>query len=242
MLFRSKSAMAGETVGKKAERVKATFQDFLNKTDGLNASQLFRVKAIKESGNPATLADVLSDANKIEDVAARHQAKADILQWAMGDAGAAENLLQTNEDIAAKISNLEDEINWAKALGTAEDKTNKQLAMDALNQGDNLEKNQALVNTLKTQLDNNYKMLDIAGTISPDTIPQFGVTTNLRNLITLDTSSAVGSKINDLRNGAAGPVVRFATGFAYKRPKGWIDFTDNQSVQTLDNKIGRAHV
>ena len=235
-----KAALTGEQVGAKAEKTKATFQDFLTKTDGLNTSQLFRVKAIRESGNPATLADVLADANKIEDVAARHQAKADIIQWAMGDAGAAKNLLQSNKDIAAKIANLEDEITWAKTFGASEDKVTKQLAMDLVNQGDNLEKNQALVDTLQAQLDKNYKMLDIAGTLSPNTLPQFGSITNLRNLITLDTSSAVGSKINDLRNGAAGPVVRFATGFAYKRPKGWIDFTDNQSVQTLDNMLSRV--
>jgi hypothetical protein len=30
------------------------------------------------------------------------------------------------------------------------------------------------------------------------------------------------------------------TGFFYKRPRGWIDFTDNQSVQTLDNMLNQV--
>ena len=240
-----KAVLAGEEVGKRAERIKGTFQDFLEKTDGLNSAELFRVKAIRESGNPATFADVLAEANKITDVAARHKAKADIVQWAMGDASAAANLLSTNKDIAAKIANLEDEITWAKTFGAAEDKATKQLAMDMVNQGDNLEKNIALKDTLQTQLDNNYKMLDLAGTLSPNALPQYGLLTKPRQLmnrvlLSNESSSAIGKKFIDLRNGAAGPVIRFATGFAYKRPKGWIDFTDNQSVQTLDNMLSRV--
>lgn len=229
-----KAALAGEAVGKRAEKIKGTFQDFVQKTDGMNAADLFRVKAIRESGNPATLADVLSEANKIEDVAARHKAKADILQWAMGDASSAKNLLQTNKDIAAKIANLEYEITWAKTFGASEDKVTKQLAMDMVNQGDNLEKNQALLDTLYKQLDDNYKKLDLAGTLSPNAIPQFGALTSLRQ------AANRSQWFTDIRNGAAGPVVRFAQGFAYKRPKGWIDFTDNQSVQTLDNMLSRV--
>ena len=240
-----KAALAGEEVGKRAERIKATFQDFLEKTDGLNSSELFRVKAIRESGNPATFADVLAEANKIEDVAARHKAKADIIQWAMGDAESARNLLANNEKIAAKIANLEDEINTAKYFGKSVDSKTGQFTMDLVNQGDNLEKNQALVNTLQAELDKNYKMLDLAGTLSPNALPQFGTMAGARqffarNLLATESSSYVGKKFIDLRDGAAGPVVRFATGFAYKRPKGWIDFTDNQSVQTLDNMLSRV--
>ena len=228
-----KAVLAGEKTGKRAERVKATFQDFLDKTDGMNSADLFRVKAIRESGNPATLADVLGEANKIEDVATRHKAKADIIQWAMGDATAAGNLIATQQDIAIKIANLQDEIYEATFLGKSTDKTG-QFTMDLVNQGDNLEKNKMLVNTLQKELDDTYKKLDLAGTLSPNSLPRFGTITNLRQ------AANRSQWFTDIRNGAAGPVVRVAQGFAYKRPRGWIDFTDNQSVQTLDNMLSRV--
>jgi len=228
-----KAVLAGEKTGKRAERVKATFQDFLEKTDGMNSADLFRVKAIRESGNPATLADVLGEANKIEDVATRHKAKADIIQWAMGDATAAGNLIATQQNIAIKIANLQDEIYEATFLGKSTDKTG-QLTMDLVNRGDNLEKNQLLVSTLQKELDDTYKKLDLAGTLSPESLPRFGTITSLRQ------AANRSQWFTDIRNGAAGPVVRVAQGFAYKRPRGWIDFTDNQSVQTLDNMLSRV--
>ncbi len=228
-----KAVLAGEKTGRRAERIKGTFQDFLEKTDDMDAADLFRVKAIRESGNPATLADVLGEANKIEDVTARHKAKADILQWAMGDATAASDLLATQENLAIKIANLETEVDFAKYLGKSEDATG-QFTMDLVNQGDNLEKNQLLAQTLQKELDDTYKKMDIAGTLSPESLPRFGAITSLRQ------AANTSQKFTDIRNGAAGPVVRLLQGFAYKRPRGWIDFTDNQSVQTLDNMLSRV--
>jgi hypothetical protein len=228
-----KAVLAGEKTGKRAERIKATFQDFVEKTDGMNSADLFRVKAIRESGNPATLADVLGEANKIEDVAARHKAKADILQWSMGDATAVTSLIENQKDLAIKIANLQDEIYEATFLGKSVDDAG-QLTMDLVNKGDNLEKNQLLVNTLQKELDDTYKKLDLAGTLNPESLPRFGTITNLRQ------AANRSQWFTDIRNGAAGPVVRLAQGFAYKRPRGWIDFTDNQSVQTLDNMLNRV--
>ncbi len=228
-----KAVLAGEKTGRRAERIKGTFQDFLEKTDDMDAADLFRVKAIRESGNPATLADLIGEANKIEDIAARHKAKADILQWAMGDASAAGNLLATQENLAIKIANLETEIDFAKYVGKSENAAG-QLTMDLVNQGDNLEKNQLLAQTLQKELDDTYKRLDIAGTLSPESLPRFGAITSLRQ------AANTSQKFTDIRNGAAGPVVRLLQGFAYKRPRGWIDFTDNQSVQTLDNMLSRV--
>ena len=228
-----KAAVTGEATGKRAERIKATFQDFLEKTDGMNSADLFRVKAIRESGNPATLADVLGEANKIDDLATRHKAKADIIQWAMGDASAAASLIKNQENLAIKIANLQDEIDFAKYMGKSTDETG-QFTMDLVNQGDNLEKNQLLADTLQKELDDTYKRMDIAGTLSPESLPRFGTITSLRQ------AANRNQWFTDIRNGAAGPVVRLAQGFAYKRPKGWIDFTDNQSVQTLDNMLSRV--
>jgi hypothetical protein len=37
-----------------------------------------------------------------------------------------------------------------------------------------------------------------------------------------------------------GQSIKFVENFAYKRPKGWIDFKDNQSVQTVDNLLNRV--
>jgi hypothetical protein len=235
-----KSALTGETTTRKAKKVKANFEKFVEDTDGLGTADLFRVKAIRESANPATLADVLAQANKIDDVAIRHKAKADIILWAQGDAQAAGNLIARHEDIAARIANLEDEITAAKYLGSSTDKVTGQLTMDLVNQGDNLEKNQILLKTLQAELDETYKTLDLAGSLSPNAVPRFGVTSKARQFLTFSDDTAVGKKFTDLRNGAAGPVVRFLQGFAYKRPRGWIDFTDNQSVQTLDNMLNRV--
>lgn len=229
-----KAALAGAE-GRRAERIRATAQNFIERTDGMNTADLFRVKAIRESANPATLADVIADANKIDNVAARHKAKADILLWAMGDAESVSSLIATQENLAAKIANLQDEITAAKYFGAGEDAATKQLTMDLLNQGDNLEKNELLAKTLQGELDETYKKLDIAGALSPDSLPRFGTITKARQFFTTRDNW-----FTDLRNGAAGPVIRFAQGFAYKRPKGWIDFTDNQSVQTLDNMLSRV--
>jgi len=228
-----KAALAGEQTGKRAERVKATFENFLEKTDGMNSADLFRVKAIRESGNPATLADVLGEANLIDDVVARHKAKADILQWAMGDATAVKSLIDTQQDIAIKIANLSDEVYEATFLGRSVDDAGR-LTMDLVNQGENLDKNRMLAQTLQKELDDTYKKLDLAGTLNPNSIPRFGTTTSLRQ------AANRSQWFTDIRNGAAGPIVRLAQGFAYKRPRGWIDFTDNQSVQTLDNMLSRV--
>jgi peptidoglycan hydrolase CwlO-like protein len=230
-----KSALAGEETTRKARKVKANFEKFVESTDGLGTADLFRIKAIRESANPATLADVLAQANKIEDVATRHKAKADIILWAQGDAQSAGNLIARHEDIAARIANLEDEITAAKYLGSSTDKTTGQLTMDLVNQGDNLEKNQLLLKTLQAEIDETYKAFDLAGTLSPNAVPRFGSATKARQFFTTRDNW-----FTDLRNGAAGPVVRFLQGFAYKRPRGWIDFTDNQSVQTLDNMLSRV--
>jgi hypothetical protein len=235
-----KAVLAGEQTGKRAERIKATFQNFVEKTDDMNTAELFRIKAIRESANPATLADLIATANKIPDVAARHKAKADIFQWAMGDASSAANLIDKHTDLAARIANLQDEIDQAKYFGKSVDKKTGQLTMDLVNQGDNLEKNQLLAKTLQTELDEVYKKLDVAGTLNPDALPRFGLTDKARITLTLENDSWIGKKFTDLRNGAAGPVVRVLQGFAYKRPRGWIDFTDNQSVNTIDNMFNQV--
>ena len=229
-----KAVLAGEKTGKRAERIKATLQDFVEKTDGLTAAELFRVKSIRESAAPAAFSDLIAKANKIEDTAARHAAKTDIVQWAMGDAEAATRLLQTNADIAADIANLQDEIVGAKFFGAGVDKVSGQYTMDLVNQGDNLEKNIAMAAQYEKELAENIQKLNAEAIIDPNVIPSVDAISEFR------TAAFRSQGLIDLRNGAASTPIRIITGFGYKRPKGWIDFTDNQSLQTIDNMLSRV--
>jgi hypothetical protein len=134
-----KGIMAGTVTGRRATRVRATMTDFLEKTDGMNQADLFRVKAIRESANPATFADVLADANKIDDKFTRHQAKMDIIHWAMGDASAAYRLVETQSAIAAKIGQLQDEVVNAKYFGAGYNQKTGQFTFDLTNNGPDYE-------------------------------------------------------------------------------------------------------
>lgn len=229
-----KAVLAGEQTGKRAERIKATLQDFVERTDGLTAAELFRIKSIRESAAPAAFSDLIAKANKIEDVTARHAAKTDIVQWAMGDVEAATRLLQTNKDLAADIANLQDEIVGAKFFGAGVDKVSGQLTMDLVNQGDNLEKNIAMVAQYEDEIASNIQKLNAESIINPNMIPRVDAIADFR------TAAFRSQGLIDLRNGAASTPLRVITGFAYKRPKGWIDFTDNQSIQTIDNMLSRV--
>jgi hypothetical protein len=229
-----KAVLAGEKVGRRAERIKATLQDFVEKTDDMNVTDLIRVKSIRESAAPASFADLMAKANKIEDVTARHQAKTDIVQWAMGDTDAAIRLLETNRDIAADIANLQDEIVGAKFFGAGIDKTTGQYTMDLVNQGDNLEKNIATAAQYEADLAANLQRMNASAILDPNVIPSVDKIASIRQAF------AGSQSFIDLRAGAASAPVRFVTGFFYKRPKGWIDFTDNQSVQTVDNMLNRV--
>ena len=229
-----KAVLSGEKTGRRAERIKATLQDFVEKTDDLTAAELFRVKSIRESAAPAAFSDLIAKANKIEDKAARHAAKTDIVQWAMGDAEAATRLLETNRTLAADIANLQDEIVSAKFFGAGVDKTSGQLTMDLVNQGDNLEKNIALAAQYEDEIAANIQKLNAESIINPNMIPSVDAIADFR------TAAFRSQGLIDLRNGAASAPLRIITGFAYKRPKGWIDFTDNQSLQTVDNMLSRV--
>jgi len=226
--------LTGEKVGVRANKVKATFNDFIEKTDGMDAIELFRVKAIRESANPASFADILADANKIEDIALRHTAKADIIKMAMGDADAATRLLATNRTLAVKIGNLQDEVTGAKYLGAGLDKASGQLTFDLVNKGTDLEKATENILLYEDELAELTQKLNAEAILDPTRIPEFNKVSGIRNAI------SGSQKFIDLRAGAAGAPVRVLTGFFYKRPRGWIDFTDNQSVQTVDNLLSRV--
>jgi hypothetical protein len=179
-------------------------------------------------------ADLMAKANKIEDVTARHAAKTDIVQWAMGDTGAAMRLLETNKDIAADIANLQDEIVGAKFFGAGVDKATGQYTLDLVNQGDNLEKNIATVAQYEAELAANLQKMNASAILNPNVIPSVDKIASVRQAF------AGSQAFIDLRAGTASVPVRLLTGFFYKRPKGWIDFTDNQSVQTVDNMLNRV--
>jgi hypothetical protein len=235
-----KSILAGEKTGFNASRVKSNFNKFITKTDGMEASDLFRVEAIRESSNPGSFAEILSDANKIEDKVIRHQTKQDIVLWAMGDPEAAVRLMVGNRQLASKIGNLQDEIVDAKYLGAAVDKNTGQLTMDLVNSNENLQKNIDLAAQYEKELADNYKALSVEGSLSSKQVPTVDLISSIRR------EAANSQAFIDIRGkgglGAAYAAypVRLLSGFAYKRPKGWIDFTDNQSAQTLDNMLSRV--
>lgn len=227
------AVLKGEQTGKRAERIKANLQSFNDATDGMNESDLFRIDAIRKSANPASMADVIATANKIEDKVTRDRVKTGIIQWAMGDAKGAEDLLNTSKEVAAKIGNLESEIFEAKYFGAGIDDATGQLTMDLLNSGTNLEKNQTLLAQYDETLSQIYKKLNTEGVLDPRKIPEVNFASVLRQ------EFSRSQDFIDVRAGAASIPVRVMTGFFYKRPKGWIDFTDNQSVQTLDNMLNQ---
>ena len=226
--------LAGEKTGLKAKKVKATFNDFVTKTDGMDATELFRVKAIRESANPASFADIIAEANKIEDIGLRHTAKADIIKMAMGDAGAATRLMESSREIAIKIGNLQDEVTTAKFFGAGRDKATGQLTFDMVNQGSDLEKAVENATLYEDELRQLHSKLNAEAILDPTKVPGMDVMSGFRNQF------AKSQSFIDLRAGAAGKPVRVLTGFFYKRPRTWIDFTDNQSVQTVDNMLSRV--
>lgn len=231
-----KAIMAGEKTGFKANKIKNTFTSFLERTDNMNESDLFRVKAIRESSNPATFSSLIAEANNITDKVARHQAKADIIYMAQGDIASAQRLMQTSELLAAKVGVLRGEVAGAKYLGEGIDKATGNLTLDLLNNGVDVEAAGILITQHEDELARIHKALSAEAIISPNLVPTVGMSSGLRQVF------SQSQKFIDLRApGGMVPVgARVLTGFFYKRPKGWIDFNDNQSVQTLDNMLSRV--
>ena len=224
---------AGEKLTRQQKRVLGTFDDFLNKTDNMNESDLFRVKAIRESSNPAVMTDLISNANKIEDLALRHQTKTDIIHMAMGDHDAYVRLSQTQKLLAAKVGALNMEVDGAKYLGSGIDDLG-QPVFDYMNTGATLEKANELIVEHQDELAKVYKSLQGTNTMKANQVPFIDNISGFRKYM------ANSQNFIDMRAGLAGSVVRFHTGFFYKRPKNWIDFSDNQSVQTVDNLLNRV--
>ena len=235
--------IAGEKTGFKANKVKATFNSFLESTDDMNAADLFRVKAVRESSNPGTLAELLASANAtFADKAIRHQAKADIIYMAMGDADAATRLMQTDSLLATKVAAHMDEVTEAKYLGAGIDKATQQFTFDLVNKGTDVEKVSALVSEYDSAIDDIHKTLAAEAILDPNRVVKMDALAGARQSASKSQTllDARAGDFTDLRNGLIAPGVRVMTGFFYKRPKGWIDFTDNQSVQTVDNMLSRV--
>jgi hypothetical protein len=230
-----KNIISGETTGFKANRIRATFDNFLTKTDGMNQQELLRVKAIRESSNPAALVEILADANKIVDPVERRAAKELAIYSAMGDVDSFVKLTKQSERLATKIGSLHDEVNYAKYLGKSVDPKSKRLTFELLNEGDNLSKIEAQLADYEERLADVHRHLSETATLDPTKVPFYDMGAATR-------SAFVNSeKILELRNGIlAGPTVRVMTGFFTKTPKFWLDFTDNGSVQTIDNMLNRV--
>lgn len=231
------AAAFGEDVSKVLTRHEArianTFNDFINATDGLSEAELFRIKSIRESAAPAALSSLIADANKIEDITLRHATKVDLVHMAMGDHDAYVRLAQNNRLLAAKVGSLNMEVDGAKYLGSGVDELG-QPVFDYLNKGTVLEKANELIVEHQAAMDNIYRKMSAESTLNPTMVPRIDGISNMRNYM------ANSQNFIDMRTGLPGAVVRFHTGFFYKRPKTWIDFGDNQSIQTVDNLLNRV--
>jgi hypothetical protein len=237
--------VATGTATRQEKRVAGTFNNFIKATDGMNESQIFRVKAIRESSNPAVLADLLASANKLhgKDLEKLHQTKADIIHMAMGDANAYKSLVKKSETIAAKVGALNMEVAGAKHLDNAVDELGKPVFEELAN-GMNLEKTKLLIKDYNSKLDNLHKKVQSEGVLNSREVPYMDAFGKIRQ----GTLTEAHLKGNHLMIGTKavpmgaffGQGVKFIENFAYKRPKGWIDFTDNQSVQTVDNLLNQV--
>jgi hypothetical protein len=234
--------LAGEQTGFKANKVKATFNSFLENTDNMDEADLFRVKAIRESSNPASLSSLLADANKETDQLLRHQIKTDIILSAQGDPVSFERLTKTSELLAAKVGKLRDEVSSVKHMGEGVDKATGNLTLDLVNNGTDIEAANILITQHEDDIAKIHKQLSAEAVLDPNVVPS------------IDTMSAFRQKFSnsqsfiDVRAAAPGQYIsavapwgaRVLTGFFYKRPKGWVDFNDNQSIQTIDNLLSRV--
>ena len=237
--------VAAGTATRQEKRVAGTFNKFLKSTDGMNESQIFRVKAIRESSNPAVLADLLATANKLhgKDLEKLHQTKADIIHMAMGDGNAYKSLVKKSETLAAKVGALNMEVAGAKHLGNAMDEAGKPVFEELAN-GMNLERAKLLIKDYNSKLDDLNKKIQSEGILNSTEVPYMDALGKIRRG-TLTEAHLKGNHImigaKEVNLGAFwGTGLKVLENFAYKRPKGWIDFKDNQSVQTVDNLLNRV--
>lgn len=231
----SKSAAGTEKLSFKENKIVASFDNFLNETDKFNSeADFFRVRSIRESSNPAVLSNLLNDANKIENQAARHAAKTDIIHMAMGNHDAYMRLAKSERLIAAKLGSLRTEVDGAQYLGQGVDDLGNPV-FDSLSKGPVQEKANELIKGHEEKLASLYKQMSAESTLNANVVPHIDSLSGLRN--TFSNSQ----RFVDLRTtGIGGAVVRFHSGFFYKRPKSWINFEDNQSVNTVDNLLSRV--
>lgn len=236
--------VAAGTATRQEKRVAGTFENFLKATDGMNESEIFRIKAIRESSNPAVLANLLADANRLhgKDLEKLHQTKADIIHMAMGDGNAYKSLVKKSETLAAKVGALNMEVAGAKYLDDAVDELGKPV-FEELASGMNLEKAKLLIKNYNKKLDDLHKKVQSEGVLNSNQVPYMDALGKIRRG-TLTEAHLKGNYmllgIKEINNPAAVGAIRFFENFAYKRPKGWIDFQDNQSVQTVDNLLNRV--
>jgi hypothetical protein len=234
---------AAGTATRQEKRVAGTFDNFIKATNGMNESELFRIKAIRESSNPGVLADLFATANRLhaDDLEKLYQTKADIIHMAMGDASAFQSLIKKSDLLAAKVGAMNMEVAGAKHLGDAVDELGRPV-FEELASGVNLEKTKVAIKQAEKKLEDLNKKIEVEGILSPNAVPYIDALGKIRRG-TLSDAYLQGNKLLpgfvDVPLGSTG-VVRFLNGFAYKRPKGWIDFTDNQSVQTVDNLLNRV--
>jgi hypothetical protein len=221
-----------EDLTKRQQRLKGTFNDFLERTDGMVEQDFFRIKAVRESSNPGIIANLLTTANKIEDKTARHAAKTNIIHMAMGDEDAFVQLANQSDLLAAQVASLRDEVPQMKFL-TGKPAEDGQMSFNYMNDGAEYEKHIELIKEYEEDIAKIHKNLALIGSMDPKKVPFVDLGSDIRRTF-VNSQNFIDFRSN------SGTMVRFHTGFFYKRPRGWIDYTDNQSVQTIDNQLSRV--
>jgi len=226
---------AGEKLGFREKKVAATWDSFLNKTDEFKSeNDFYKVRAIRESSNPGILSSLLNDANKIEDKAARHAAKFDVIHMAMGNTDSYMRLAKNEKLLAAKVASLREEVDGAKWFGDAVDEAGNPV-FETMSKGRTQEKVNELIKGHEKRIAEVHKKMSANGTLSPNKVPYVDSLSGMRQ-----TFSNSQTFIDFRTTGIAGSVVRFHSGFFYKRNKNWINFEDNGSIQTVDNLLNRV--
>lgn len=103
---KSDDALKALDVSKGAARKGAKMDSFIRRTDGLNESQLMKLRPFAKSSDSGAVAALFADANSIDDDVARWAAKRDIMASAMGDSTALDRLATKRADLAAKVTRL----------------------------------------------------------------------------------------------------------------------------------------
>lgn len=93
----------GGTASPRTSKLGAKLHDFIVRTDTLSLPEMLKLKPFQQTADSGILAHLFTDANKIEEPAARWAAKRDILGAAMGNKASLDRLAQNRADLMGEL-------------------------------------------------------------------------------------------------------------------------------------------